>query len=89
MIAGSREKRSQSGGHIVFDCNLRIGFVCLVFTTTLASFGEAPQTATTASVSPVRELSGLNDELQTLAARISPSVVKIEVSGLTAVHDLN
>ena len=73
----------------MFDCNLGIGFVCLVFTTALATFGEAPQTATTASGSAVRELSGLNDELQTLAARISPSVVKIEVSGLTAVHDLN
>lgn len=30
----------------------------------------------------------LNDELQGLAARIAPSVVKIEVSGLNAVSDL-
>jgi serine protease Do len=71
---------------LLIDC-LKRGIFCLVFSTALAAFGQASQKVPPASMSAVRELSGLNDELQTLAARISPSVVKIEVSGLTAVHD--
>jgi len=39
------------------------------------------------STNTLRQLTGLNEELQSLAARIAPSVVKIEVSGLTAVSD--
>jgi serine protease Do len=66
-----------------------LGIVCLVFSTTLAAFGQGPQGATVAAVAGVRELSNLNNELQTLAARIGLSVVKIEVTGLTSVHDPN
>ena len=62
---------------------LNRGILCLVFSTALAAHGQASPRATVA----VRELAGLNEELQSLAARISPSVVKIEVSGLGAVHD--
>jgi serine protease Do len=68
---------------MLIGCTLKRGIFCLLFSTTLAAAGQASPKATSA----VRELGGLNDELQTLAARISPSVVKIEVSGLTAVHD--
>jgi serine protease Do len=42
-----------------------------------------------ASPKPLSELAGLNYDLQTLATRVAPSVVKIEVNGLTAVHDPN
>jgi serine protease Do len=58
--------------------------VLLLLPAARAQEGSAP--SHTAS-STLRQLSGLNDELQRLAARIAPSVVKIEVSGLTAVSD--
>jgi serine protease Do len=72
---------------MLIGCTLKRGIFCLVFGTTLAASGQAPSKAVSASTPAVRELSGLNDELEALAARISPSVVKIEVSGLAAVHD--
>jgi serine protease Do len=89
MSVGSGKSKLRPEETLMFECNLSIGFVCLVFSLTLVTLGQVPRTATTASGSAVRELAGLNDELQTLAARISPSVVKIEVSGLTSVHDPN
>jgi serine protease Do len=54
-----------------------------------SSLLEAQETprATSVASGAMRELTGLNDDLQGLAARIAPSVVKIEVMGLTAVHD--
>ena len=68
---------------MLIGCALKRGIFCVAFCTTLAAPGQPSPQARSA----VQELSGLNEELQALAARISPSVVKIEVSGLTAVHD--
>ena len=79
----NKERKRHTGGYMLIGCTLKRGIFCLLFSTTLAAAGQASPKATSA----VRELAGLNDELQTLAARISPSVVKIEVSGLTAVRD--
>jgi serine protease Do len=52
-------------------------------------FAAQAQRKPSVPASSIRELAGLNDELQILAARISPCVVKIEASGLTSVHDPN
>jgi len=51
-------------------------------------FAQDRQTAERIPFS-THELSDLNSELQALAARISPSVVKIEVSGLASIQDPN
>lgn len=68
---------------MLIGSTLKRGILCVAFCMTLAGRGQQPARAPSA----VRELAGLNDELQALAARISPSVVKIEVNGLTEVHD--
>jgi serine protease Do len=61
-------------------------FLLVLLFSSLLEAQETPR-ATSVASGAMRELTGLNDDLQGLAARIAPSVVKIEVMGLTAVHD--
>ncbi len=70
-------------------CHLRRRSVCLAFTLASVSLGQSSRTVAVSPQSAIHELAGLNDELQALADRISPSVVKIEVSGLASIHDPN
>jgi serine protease Do len=70
----------------------RLGFpvLAVVILSTAFSVAQLSAPAPKAAPAPVRHgLLALDDDLQTLAERVGPAVVTIEVSGLTTVQDPN
>jgi serine protease Do len=77
----------ESEGKRMIRSRAKTSLAVLLSTAAMMAHAQSRPIASPVTDVPIRQLADVNDELQMLAARISPSVVKVEVNGLANVSD--